>query len=355
MSDSVMAAAKSHLAQGKFFGLRWKSFLWLSLLLLALSSVFYVLSYHELYRQFQAREQADIHFLRHHIQGLFTGSSDRLTRLGGALVTMSDIREALRSQSKKQIEKLMSGYYASLGYELDMRQIELYANDGSRVGHWASFGEKEIPEAFYRFAIASVQREEKPITLLHCHPNCLLYAFVPILASGENVGVIALGQSIADFIIDFNLITGANLALVIPDDNSGGTMLPPWRSRIPALTNTDKLQPLLQHLANRYSKPDALDRGLIIAWNRAYYDIYRIPLQEIIPGQAGFILLITDVSSNIQDIHSALRQELLTTLASLLLAEMILIYLIRAPLRRLSQLSLHLPLLAQGHHAQARR
>lgn len=355
MGNSVKQGTKPQAAHGRFIGLRWKSFLWLSLLLLGMSSVFYGLNYHVLSSQFRVREEADIRFLRHHIQGLFAGSADRLTRLGGALVTMTDIREALRSQSEQKIDELISHYYASLGYELDMRQIEFYMPDGTRVGRWAQFGEKEMPHAFYQQAIDSVQQQEQPVTLLHCHHICLLYTFVPILADGKSVGVVVLGQSVADFIIDFKLITGADIALVVPDDNNGDTKLSPWQSRVPALTNNDSLLPLLNHIATQYPEPTSLDQGLIIRWNQAHYDIHRIPLQQIIQGQTGFILLITDVSQNFEDINIALQQELLTTLISLVLAEIILIYLIRVPLHRLSQLASHLPLLAQGHHEQAQQ
>lgn len=346
---------RSEQIENRFIGLRWKSFFWLSLLLLCMSSVFYALNYHSLMTQFQARQDADINFLRHHIKGLFTGTSDRLMRLGGGLATMTDLGDALRSGSEQKKTDLVSAYYASLGYELDMRQIELYTTDATRVGSWAQFGVKDLPSKLYKFAVGKVQKEERPVALLHCHPLCLLYAFVPVLASGENVGVIALGQSVADFIIDFKLITGADIALAVPSKGRGGENIDAWNVRVPALTETTTLSPLLKHLSELYPDPAALDQGRMVAWNQAHYDIHRIQLDSIIPGQAGFILLITDVSRNFQEINQALQQGLLATLASLLVAELILLYLIRVPLRRLSQLALHLPLLAQGSHEQARQ
>ncbi|WP_152555595.1 bifunctional diguanylate cyclase/phosphodiesterase [Methylomarinum vadi] len=350
----MLARTKGNQIGSRFIGLRWKSFLWISLLLLSMSSVFYALNYHALMSQFQARQDADINFLRHHIKGLFTGTSDRLMRLGGALATMTDLGAALHSQSRQQINELVSTYYASLGYELDMRQIELYTTDAARVGRWAQYGAQELPSDLYQLTVKQVQEEERPKALLNCHPLCLLYAFVPVLASGENVGVIALGQSVADFIIDFKLITGADIALAVPS-SSGAAKLETWGVRMPALTDAGTLLPLLQHLSQQYTDPSALDHGRIINWNKAYYDVHRIQLDTIIPGQAGFILLITDVSRNFQEINQALQQGLITTLASLLVAEIILLYLIRVPLRRLSRLALHLPLLAQGEHEQARQ
>lgn len=353
MKSSSKAKQPEHIG-GRFFGLRWKSFLWLSLLLLTMSSVFYALNYHSLKSQFAARQEADINFLRRHIQGLFTGTSDRLMRLGGALALMNDLGHVLKSGSKAQLEALVSDYYASLGYELDMRQIELYTPDATRVGRWAQFGAEELPFEFYNFAVEKVRREERPIALLHCHPFCLIYAFVPVLASGENVGVIALGQSVADFIIDFEMITGADIALAVPSNGNGGAKISAWGVRLAALTDAKILLPLLDRLSAHYPDPAALNHGQMFDWDRAHYDIHRIGLNEVIPGQDGFIVLITDVSRNFREIQQALQQTLLTTLVSLMAAELILLYLIHAPLRRLSRLASHLPLLARGAYDQAR-
>ncbi|MGR9052127.1 MAG: EAL domain-containing protein, partial [Gammaproteobacteria bacterium] len=320
---------------------------------LSMCSAFYALNYHALIDQFTTRQNAEILSLKHHIKGLFTGTSDRLMRLGGALATMSSLGDALNDGNIDRITSIVSGY-SSLGYELDLRRIEVYTADAVLVGRWAQFGAEDLSPSFYKFAIEKVQQEERPITLLHCQPLCLLYAFVPVLASGQNVGVIALGQSIADFIIDFKMVTGTDIALAVSVDGNGGTELLPWQSKIPALTNANELMPLLNYLSERFPASETLDDGPLVFWNNAKFDIHRTPLADIIPGQDGFILLISDVSQRLRDIDKALRQAALTTIGSLFAAELILIYLIRVPLQRLSRLALNLPLLAEGAYEQAR-
>ena len=338
----------------RFIGLRWKSFLWLSLLLLCMCSAFYALNYFALMNQFQARQQQEVSSLRHHIKGLFTGTSDRLMRLGGALATMADLGEALRTGNSREITSIVSDY-SSLGYELDLRRIELYATDTALVGHWAQFGTENLTPNFYHHAIEKVHTEERPVALIHCQTLCLIYAFVPILASGENVGVIALGQSIADFIIDFKLVTGADIALAVPVGENKEAELPNWSITIPALTNAAKLMPFLSHLSERYSDPQILNQGQLIEWKAAHYDVHRVQLDKIIPGQTGFILLVSDVSSRLHDIDKALQQVMVATISSLVVAELILLYLISTPLRRLSHLALTLPLLAEGSYEQVRK
>jgi diguanylate cyclase (GGDEF)-like protein/PAS domain S-box-containing protein len=343
----------------RFIGLRWKSFLWLSLLLLCICATFYVLNYHALMLQYKDRQQAEINSLQQHIKGIFMGTSDRLIRLGGALAAMPELGKALKVRNAKQISTIVSDY-TNFGYDLDLRRIDLYTRDTTIAGHWAQFEAEELPQEFYRNAIENVQRNEKPISLLYCHPLCLIYAFVPILTDGENVGVIALGQSIADFIIDFKLVTGADIALAIPVNNKTDTdgneksKLLSWNVKIPALTDAVKLMPLLDNLSRHYPDPALLDKGHLANWNGTSYDVYRISLNQIISGENGFILLFSDVSQRLRSIKNALQQGLLVTISSLIVAELILLYLIHVPLQRLSRLALSLPLLAEGAYEQAR-
>jgi len=340
----------------KFIGLRWKSFLWLSLLLLCICSTFYILNYHALRMQYKDRQQAEINSLQHHIKGLFIGTSDRLMRLGGALAAMPELGKALKIKNAQKIATIISDY-ANFGYDLDLRQIDIYTMDASVVGHWAQFGTEGLPPEFYRNAIEKVQKNEKPISLLYCQPLCLIYAFVPILTDGENIGVIVLGQSIADFIIDFKLVTGVDIALVVPVDSNtpiNEKTFSGWKARIPALTDTVKLMPLLEHLSKHYPDPVTLDQGQLVDWKTTHYDVYRIQINQIIPGETGFILLFSDVSQRLQDIKDALNQGLLITITGLIVAELILLYLIHLPLKRLGRLTLSLPLLAEGAYDQAR-
>ncbi|MGZ8193820.1 MAG: cache domain-containing protein, partial [Methylobacter sp.] len=326
----------------------------MSILLLCLSSAFYALNYHSLITQFNAQRESEVRSLRHHIRGLFTGTSDRLIRLGGALASMSNLGEALASKDQDKISTLIADY-ASLRYELDVRQLDLYTTetDYDLVKSWIR-GDEELPDYYLRNAMEKVKEGEKPFTLLYCQPLCLLHAFVPILADGKNVGVISLGQSIADFIIDFHLITGADIALAVPADTNGGGEISGWGMRVPALTDPPKLTALLKHISEIYHNPLELGDGLLIEWKNSHYDVHHVPLDKIIPGQEGFIILISDVSKRLHDIQHALNQAMLATIGGLVAAELILLYLIRVPLRRLGRFALTLPLLAEGAYDQAR-
>ncbi len=335
-----------------FLGLHWKGFLWVSLLLLGLSSVYYALNHHYLVSQFRSQRQTEVEYLRRQINDILTRTIDRLIRLSGALASMTSLGEALHQATNS----ISTTHYANLGYELDIHRRELYTLDSDLIWRWAQPDDGTIPAALVQRSVEQVRSEERPVSLLFCRPDCLLYAFVPILAQGKNVGVMAIGQSIADFIIEFHMLTNTDLALIMPlrPDVERG-VLQPWSARIAGITSADTMTPLLQDLARRFSGLANLNQGQMVNWNGANYDIHHIPLSEFMRELEGSILLVSDVSDRLNRIDEATHQDLMITTLALVVAELGLAFLIGLPFRRLERFADRLPLLATGAYQQARK
>lgn len=338
-----------------FVGLHWKGFLWLSSILIALSGTFYGLSYHNLLRQFHAQRAGEVQTFRQQISALVRGSSDRLIRLGGALISLGVVDNVLNSGAQdRPFASTTEEQYQSLGYELDVQRIGLLNAQNHEVWHWATGDSRELTPLQLRAAINRVRREEMPVTVLSCRPNCLLHALMPVLVHGEEVWLIELAQSIADLVIEFRVLTGTDIGILVPDNGDGGTKLWAWNNVLSALTDSPRLTPFLKHLAEIHPQPGDLANGRLIEWQGNCFDVTAFPLSDFLPSEAGHIFLITDVSRRLTEIRSAARQGLYATMASLAAAELILFYLIRVPLRRLGWFAHTLPLLARGAYTEAR-
>ncbi|MGH8559480.1 MAG: EAL domain-containing protein [Methylococcales bacterium] len=340
-----------------FLGLHWKGFFWVSLLLLGLSSVFYALNHHYLVSQYQSQRQTEVAYLRRQINGLLTRATDRLIRLSGGLASMTNLGEAVRDRNLRQAtDSIPTNYYANFGYELDIRRIELYTFDSDLIWRWAQPDDGTVPNDLIKHTIEQVRNEERPVSLLVCRPDCLLYAFVPILAQGKNVGVMAIGQSIADFIIEFHAVTNTDLALIMPlRSGVERGVLRQWSARIAGFTSADTIIPLLRDLARRFNGLANLNQGQRVDWNGSNYDIHHIPLSEFIRDLEGSILLISDVSDRLNRIDEATQQVIIITTLSLAVAELGLACLIGVPIRRLERFAHRLPLLAAGAYREARK
>lgn len=344
----------------RFVGLHWKAFLWLSGLLVCLSVAFYTLNQHHLKEQFRAHRAAEVASYRQQVLGLFMGTSDRLARLAGAILSMSDLGDALKSSNRERLMAMTAAgsRFASLGYELEVQRIELFLTDekgeGERVWRWTETEAPDLPESRLRRALAEVRREEAPVTLLDCQPLCLLTALVPVLAGADNVGVMAVSQSIADLVIEFRALTGADLAVVVPAGGNGGARLPAWGAVVPALTDSSRLMPLLEALSRDVPEPAFLSNGQPVEWLGASYEVHSVPLAEFIPAEAGSVIWIADVSARLSAIREAARQGFVATAGALGVAELILVSLVTLLVRRLRRLARTLPLLAEGAYERAR-
>lgn len=326
----------------------------MSCLLAALSATFYWLSHSHLMHRYHAQRKAEIQSFHRQMSGLFAGVSDRLVRLGGTIVSMENLIETFkRGNHSENSAAATAARFAGLGYEMDVQRIEFYTPSGERLWRWTPAEAPDLPEERLRAALAQVHGEERPATFLWCEPLCLLHAFVPVLAEGQDIGVMGLGQSIADLVIEFRALTGTDIAIVVPAAG-GGAILRRWASAVPALTDADRLNPFLEKLSAQYSDPTALDGGRLLQSRGVSFEVQRFPLAEFIPAEPGFILFISDVSARLTEIQRATRQGLFTAAGALAVGELLLLYLVRVLSGRLRWFAQTLPLLAQGEHLAAR-
>ena len=334
-----------------FLGLHWKGFFWISLLLIALSSTFYLLNDQHLLSQFRAQRQEEMLALNRQIEGLLTRNSDRLIRLSGAVAAMSDLGDILYTKDKKRFASRL----LPIVYDMDVNRIEVYTIDAEPVWHWPQSDSASYKDTWAEAPVEQVRQKESPVTLLSCQPLCLLNAFVPILAEGKNVGVIGVGQLVADFVIEFQVVTQTDIALIMPASSSVGAELPSWNSRITALTNSETMSALLQRLSRQFANPAELEAGHMMDWDgNKTYEIHSVALATIMPDQEGYFILISDVTARLSAIRYAARQGLFVIAGALAIAELLLLYLVGVPLRRLEHFARTLPLLAQGAYKEAR-
>ena len=337
-----------HTGKQRFLSLHRKGLLSLSLLLLLLSVAFGALNYWHLKKQFDAQQAATHTALRAEFKGLIEQSANRLERLAVVLASLGKLDELILTKNKPGHARALTQLFASVSYELDVEKIQLFDRAGEPIWDWAPGAESTIPGQQLRASLQRVYVTEQPYAVLACQPSCSLHAFVPLLADGQRIGIVAISKTIADLVLDFAAGTGTDIAILVPPTETSQRVLSPWPFRIAALSNAQQLTPFLQGLSERYSAPTALLKDTWLSWEEKDYTIQTTPLGAMIEGESGQILFISDVSTATAALRRARRDQILLTGMSLAFAEVTLLVLLRNPLRRLKRLARTLPLLANG-------
>lgn len=338
----------------RFFSLHWKGLLALSLLLIGLSATFAVLNYVHLKSQFRTQQDIRLSTLRSQFKGMIERSTDRLERLGLVLAALGDFEQLSTKGGKAEFGKQQSRY-ASMRYELDVERMGFFTPEGESLWQWSPTVIPDLSHERQQAALKDVRENERPVSVFGCEPVCTLHVFVPVLQNRRNHGIIQLSQRIADLVIDFRALTNTDLAILVPAEPTAPAELKHWQLRTAALSSAQTLTELMQHLDERFRGPRALSKQSWLSWQGKDYSLHAIPLAELTGGGEGVLLFIADVSVEAAEVRRGIQEGLWVTGAALVVAELLLLLLVRLPLLHLKRLAEALPLLAQGGYGDTRR
>ncbi|MFO1417606.1 MAG: EAL domain-containing protein [Methylotetracoccus sp.] len=337
----------------RFLSLFWKGFIFLSVAIIGISGSFAVLNYFYLENQFRDQQALDKNLLTRQLNDLFSRSVRSLQDLGTVLTSVSDFSMALRKNNPSLLHPTAS-IYANFQYDLDIERLELFAADGRPFWQWGLKSADDANREQKQLAIQSTITREEPTSLLLCEPQCALNGYQPVLVDGRLAGVFGLKQSIAKLVTEYPSLTGSDLGILMPIEGySHGERLPEWGLRIAALTHSNTLAPLLHHLAGRHQAGIAAISDATHEWRGHYFYIHQISLHDLVQAE-GIALIISDVTAKVQYIHNATRDGVILASGGLLIAEALLLLLMRFPVRHLRRLAETLPLLAKGAYSEAR-
>lgn len=322
-------------------------------MIVGVGSSFAVLNYFYLEYQFQEQRQLDRRLLSRQVQDLLDRSASRLQQIGSLLASVGGFASALTGENSSGLQQA-ANVFNDFQYDLDIERLELFKPDARRFWQWGSTAQSQAPRPEEQATVLQVFKEEKPLSLLSCEPHCALSTYQPVLSQGRVVGVFSLTQSIAQLVVEHRSLTGSDLAILISNGSeSNGYAIPKWSMRVAALTHFERLAPFLEHLSERSHDAVAASKE-IHHWKGRYYAIDVMPLSDLLQAE-GLVLMISDVTAQVSQIRRATRDGVLLSGVSLLTAELLLLLLMRLPIRQLRRLADTLPMLAQGAYMEARQ
>ncbi|MGQ0593638.1 MAG: EAL domain-containing protein [Gammaproteobacteria bacterium] len=342
----------------RFLSLKWKALLLTSLVLIGVTGAYTWLNALLLNEHFQHRRAAIQESYSRQLQALLDRSGRRLEQLGTVFASSSEVQNLVRSPTDERAAAAFERLWTSLTIDMGVETVGLFSHQGSPI---ATRGwDRASDSAAVGAMVPAVSRDERPRALYDCSSICLQFTAVPVLGTGGRAGVLVLGVSPADAVLDFQQVSGTDMGLVAigpgtaEDTALPARYIPHWRGTVVALSNDRHNIPLLRAAAARYRDPAELGTPRYEHVGDQVFELRMAPLAGTAETSRSYVVVIADVTEALREIRETTRQNITIGLCGLVVAESLLLAVLWGPLSRLRRAAGNLPLLAQAAFAELR-
>ncbi|MGH8487537.1 MAG: cache domain-containing protein, partial [Gammaproteobacteria bacterium] len=343
----------------RFLSLKWKALILTSLVLLAVTVSYTGLNYFALNQQFQNRRISIQQEYARQVQGLLDQSSQRLRQLGTVLASLPDIQRQLGSAPSAEVAAAFDHLWTNLAIDRGMEVLVLFSDRGHTV---IARGWRAGDSRAKRLAqtVKRVIANEMPEELYDCANKCIQFAVIPVLGPGDRSGAMVLGVALADVVLDFQRVSGADMGLIAsgsdpnPESADRTRFLKNWGQRVVAVSNSARNIPLLSAVAARFPFSQPVEAAIYESLEGKAFEIRLVPLAGSAKMGQAHLVVIAEVTGQVQEIRETTHRNIALGIAGLLVAESLLLAVLWGPMSRLKRAASNLPLLAESAFAQVR-
>ncbi|HMW18339.1 MAG TPA: EAL domain-containing protein [Accumulibacter sp.] len=338
----------------RFLSLKWKVLLTLGVIMLSVNGALSWQHFNDLRARFDSQRAATRERLINEAQSLRTDFGRHLQALASMLAALNSLdTELLQSPSGRELlNKLFESYWSALQLDLGIDSLQIYPKEGPPIGTWStSASVLRDQEAYVRNVIA----HERAIYWTDCQKICSQFAAAPMLVAGEASGAVVLSSSLAELVVSFNRISGADLGVLAATAANGENMLSGIGFQVLGISNAENNLPLLQKLT---AIPPLINGR---AWHALShqgknYELTFLTLNDTEDQSTPALLVIVDdLTQALADIRAAVWRRLFGEMLTSLLSLGLLGYLVHGPLQRMAKAGQAIPLLGRGAFAEARQ
>ncbi|MCK8515046.1 EAL domain-containing protein [Methylonatrum kenyense] len=347
------------LFRGRVLSLKWRAIALTSLLLLGMAGLFAFISHQNLTTQFdQTRDLMHERQLRELARTL-EQSADDLRRLADMAVSAAEIGGPLYQGDAEHVQQGFESHWPMMQLDAGVDEVRILTSDGEELAAWGQPLGRPDDAPFAGWA-QSVAAGDMPVTSLLCVDDCRQYVAVPVLAEGSVVGAIVMSRSLADVARHVQQVSGSDVSLLVAGDNrrteeDSGRYLADWDATVRLATRQSETLPVLEAAASRVDSEELADSRLQLEFEGRHVELAALPLGDNpIAGNPAYMVLVSDITEEVNAIRSDTRTILLVGLFGWLAAESLLLGILWMPMARLRRLADVLPVLARGGFHQVR-
>lgn len=327
-------------------------------MLLAVVLLFCVVSYLSLMANFDNQRDSEHKRYSREIDKLIKDTTQNLQQLAEMIPFLDGMKKALLMDDDESIGKVFDQQWALLQFHNGIEFVHFYDQLNQPNARWDNSELNIADNDLLSSWVSHVNQTEQPVYPLLCRESCIQYIVAPLLVEGRKSDVIVMGISLADMLLAFKRISGANIGLFIKKQDDlpyqNYIHVENWDVYISALTNKNENYPIISRAAQEYPDIGVLNDGIQVRWNDLYQQIKLFPLNSIEPDQA-YLVVISDVTTAVNNIHDSIWKIAFIGLFGLIISEIVLFLIFTRLLSRLKDVAFSLPLLAKGQFESFRK
>lgn len=328
-------------ASRRFISLKWKTLGWVSLALAAIHVALVLQGYYDAMEQFRSRQALTFESRVTVLGKLLDQSAARLSRIATIIPGVIGVMMPLRDFDER---------WQAVQLELQLEVMQLYDKDGRVRVDGVPLWRRPPPVLLER--INNALRDERPTGFLLCEPDCIQYVLTPTLGSDGARRLMVLGVSLADVVLDFPGLSGADVALLVPRTDASAPGY--WQHyRLAAISDAPRNEPKVRALVEQ-APLTSIEQGAGLAFSGRNYRFYAQPLGTFGSLTQGYFLVFGDTTEALSDIRGQVQRQLLAGLTALLAALALLLSILNRPMNQLRKLAQTLPMLAQSQYQPVR-
>ncbi|MBL8484186.1 MAG: EAL domain-containing protein [Rhodocyclaceae bacterium] len=335
-----------------FLSLKWKVVAALATAMTAISVCGALFYYVRLNDQFELERAHARERYRQEMHGLLAQTKERLQQLASILPALPGVRAPLARGDADAFRQQFDALWPSLQLDMALEEAAYLNTAGKLLAQWGGSGKPELPAALTERLRKGTL--EAPVSYLHCGDECRLFALAPVLAEGRTAGAFLVSTSIAELVVAFNRVSGADLAVLAAGERvAAARSLPNWGLAVRGATNTNRMLPVLAAAEGDPRNPAGAPlRSLLEARE---YQLSAIPLASLDTGRSPILIAIEDVTEARDRVHGMTKRLLWAALAASVFCAAALYLMLSQPLRRLTHTADTIPLLGNQAFAELRR
>ncbi len=315
--------------------------------------LFCTISYLGLKANFDNQREVEYQRYSREIDSLVKDTSLDLQQLAELIPFLDGMGTPLLENNGAEISRVFDQHWTMFQFRNGVESVHFYNTSNHLTANWGIFNSNIDRDGTLLSWVRSVNEHEQPISPMHCRKRCMQYTVAPLLVAGRKTGVIVIAISLADVLLGFKQVAGSDIGLLIKEQNAPVSKDPKihflqWQMRMMALTNKEVAREILYKTEAKYTNLASVARGVQVNWREAYQQVKLFPLTGSVPFGNAHLVVITDVTAAVKNIHDSIWKIGLIGLLGLILSEFLLVIIFTQLLSRLKDIAITLPLLASG-------